>query len=185
MCLTKSCSMVNLTYTDWVLGTKKMVFFICREPKLDQSSGKLGNADLLEWELELHPDSQAPPNLSLCSDTFHSHSEVVVPYLCDIFIASVSKQKQGQGSPAYPFQCWFLSVQHQSLHCTVTCLQLALQCSNRSTHEHQLFAEQGLSQDQTLINGNFSVQFLLPAPRQPRFNLLQYLWPLSFPWCLH
>lgn len=71
---------------------------------------------MLEWELELHPDSQAPPNLSLCRDTFHSHLEAVAPYLYDIFTISVSKQKQGQGSTVYQFECWFLSVHtHQPI----------------------------------------------------------------------
>lgn len=184
MCLTKDCSWVNLIYTDRGLGTKKLAALICRASKLAQSSGKLGDADMLEWELEFHPDSQALPNLSLCHGTFHSHSKAVVPYLQDIFITLVSKQKQSQGSQTYPFQCQFLSVQHLSPHCTVTCLQLALQSSNRNTRVHRFFAEQGLSQEQTLINGNFSIQLLLPAPRQPRFNLLQYIWLLSFPWCL-
>lgn len=184
MCLTKDCNMINLIYTDWGLGTEKLAILISREPKLAQSSRKLGNADMLEWELELHPDSQTPPNLSLCHDTFHSHLRAVVPYLHENFIISVSKQKQSQGSQAYPLQCWFLSVQHLSFHYTITCLQLALQSCNRNTHMHQFFAEQGLSQEQTLINGNFSIQFLLPAPRQPCFNLLQYIWLLSFPWCL-
>lgn len=130
ICLTKDCSLVNLIYTDWVLGTKKLAVLICREPNLAQSSGNLGNADVLEWELEWHPDNQALPNLSFLMPWYISQ-----PFEGSGALHHLSfKAKKGQGSLAYPFQCWFSSVEYLPLHCTVTCLQLALQCSNRSTH---------------------------------------------------
>lgn len=57
------------------------------------------------------------------------------------------------------------------LHCNLP-LQLALQCSNRNTHMHQFFAEQGLSQDQTLVNGIF----FCPAPlASTKTALLQFV----------
>lgn len=62
---------------------------------------------MLEWELELHPDSQALPNLSLWTDMFHSPLKAVVPNFYDIFIPEFQGRSEAREAQFIHFNADF------------------------------------------------------------------------------
>lgn len=137
----------------------------------------------------LHPDSWAPPNLSLCHDTYSQSFEAIGPlppwHLHQVesyHLISFTDVKRGKISLSYSGLILFCAAPSTPLHNSLPPAGIPEQ---EQEHTHaSVLCWIGLEPGEIHIHRNFSIQFCLPAPRQPCFNLLQYIWLLSFPWCL-